>query len=1120
MSLHITGPVWDIQTAVNNLLVSQATCSFSYFVRWNNVGTFTGMNFLEKVATTGFNCFLASSSTVTNRLLFASGNFAATTNFTPGVVYCVVLSHQSGNQKLWINGIQAGSGTSTQSTSATQQAVQIGLPGTGTVDVEFSDLAVYNGVALTATDALNLTLGTATPNTTSGVATAWWKFNGTVGNTPTIGDTALNDAQGNGYNFATLNSSGGGAAVYSAQIAFSQLINTYPILGRDLQTVYFVFTDTTALLVPQQVTAINNTPTFQVNGGSVSLDATMPLAWSNTNHYYAVIAYKLASAVQKTDAITYTAPFGWVTAGGQSAPAATNVAATNSGGALETTVGNWSAQYPVISFKPTKTMPVAVGMNWPSGGLRYGEYWINQNLLHRCGSPWTGAATSNSDGSPATVTSTGGTASQVFMNTADSNQVDNQEIPTIQGTYTFVADESNPGSPVTVSLSANANYTVGLPSISGTTTGKQWQWTVSLAGGHTNWAGNLTINLQAATGSTAITLSNMWLTAPGPSGAQIPNRSVGNSVDTNLIKNLTASNGKKPAFVRIGTTQNYASSQTVDYSDQQQPGKQSWNGHVSTINVISLETYNLTTYPNVYLWESYSDLSGYSGGFTTPTNTPGGTPTPYTVSPSSIQWGATSVNTNWGIFVAVTASPHGLKSGQIVTFPSGLAAIGWTAANSTTFNQSVQNVSNPVWVLNSTAFAVIAYLPSSTGQWATPTGQNTVNFNIYNGTSSLSGIPDSGTSTYGAGAAIAQNLGCGLQLALPYVSTEACCQSIGAEVAAIYPSGTIIVELGDEPWNDTVQGIYRLWIPLGGLLGEHAVPSGDLYTSYCIQANRLQKAFRTGYQNAGGTAAVKFFLGGQFTAPANTTTIMNRCSTYNLQCDYIGVAPYPGVSGTNGAGQGDSLIYGAATNWSMGSYIDLIRWVHAYDFRYWTNTAFTGMNDPGPWYTQHNALLTNNPVTGVPPKLMAYEFGLNQIIPPNTTGAAALGHDLYYHPCVYDLQTAVMTSMQVAGFAHATQSAYGMYRVNNVTAYMIYQWAGQRAGRGDGSDGLAVNKFATSQGGSPADGASHDDANVSPIARAWLDWIDGGSEGGSVVKHRRRKFFRGLFKGRSVRIGA
>jgi len=193
-----------------------------------------------------------------------------------------------------------------------------------------------------------------------------------------------------------------------------------------------------------------------------------------------------------------------------------------------------------------------------------------------------------------------------------------------------------------------------------------------------------------------------------------------------------------------------------------------------------------------------------------------------------------------------------------------------------------------------------------------------------------------------------------------------------------------------------------------------------------------------------------------------------------------------------------SIAYGYATPWTRAMVWDWFRQTALYDSKYFN------------WFAGHQAALAAyTPVSTQPrgfvPALICYEGGVEQVVAgtcdtgPDGGGfylTNQLTHDLYYDPEAYSGVMAVLAMHQRGGVSLSNifglcdlPSFGGGYWAIETWGNVI--WAGQPAGRGDGSltsgtqtPAVVTNKFYID------DGKCHHIDNATVFLQAWRDWAD------------------------------
>jgi hypothetical protein len=204
-----------------------------------------------------------------------------------------------------------------------------------------------------------------------------------------------------------------------------------------------------------------------------------------------------------------------------------------------------------------------------------------------------------------------------------------------------------------------------------------------------------------------------------------------------------------------------------------------------------------------------------------------------------------------------------------------------------------------------------------------------------------------------------------------------------------------------------------------------------------------------------------------------------------------------------------SIVPGWPTPFSRASVLDY--WRHY--VRY--TQLYNGTADTSNFGHYANQLATYVPQgsqpTGFRPAIVGYEGGIQSVvafdaqIAPDSGGFylnGAITHDLAYDPAIYDCEMAVYQMLQQGGMSvfapyslcqiwvgGASANSNGCYVWGHVT------WAGQPAGRGDGSG--TTTDSCLGPAGTPVtnrywidDGSAHHLHNASVMLQGWRDWVD------------------------------
>jgi hypothetical protein len=383
----------------------------------------------------------AGGSAGTYNVRFNISNASATVNrlvaFNVGTTYFIALTYDAtGHQILYPNGLadQFGSlvgGLKTDGNAMTWGASVIAAtPFIMTID----DHAMWGGYLLTPEDVAGLRDGTLTPPDVGGSATwrARWRFNGTPGNTVTVGDSAIANAYGDtAYDIKTL--TGTGSAVYSAPLVFEPAVNSAPMVMSSGETVGFRFTAiaggastyATAALVP---------PTVKKNGASIG---ALQKPWMQTSNPVMLWALPGGQSIAPSDTVTLSAPAAWCNTPVGIPGAMTDLAAVNKSGKSAYGVDTLAK-----TFKP--------GWNGAHLGFQNGGvYSFAKNWRYRC-QEFSSGTTYDANGRPVGNTSFA-TINALFWLVGPQNGFDGtMSFP--RGLWAVGWDDTNPAQPTTLGL--------------------------------------------------------------------------------------------------------------------------------------------------------------------------------------------------------------------------------------------------------------------------------------------------------------------------------------------------------------------------------------------------------------------------------------------------------------------------------------------------------------------------------------------------------------------------------------------------------------------------------------------------------------------------------------------
>jgi hypothetical protein len=197
--------------------------------------------------------------------------------------------------------------------------------------------------------------------------------------------------------------------------------------------------------------------------------------------------------------------------------------------------------------------------------------------------------------------------------------------------------------------------------------------------------------------------------------------------------------------------------------------------------------------------------------------------------------------------------------------------------------------------------------------------------------------------------------------------------------------------------------------------------------------------------------------------------------------------------------------YEATYPWTRQMYLELMRHHLKYDmlmigpFNALTQSGYFA----GHWQYLNGYTPQGSQPSGFVPQLCLYETAMATLTgPASQIGTSPLqfqlAHDLQYDPEMRYVQWAMYHQHQFAGASFGNIYNLCMIRDDSGNAsgaaniYGYYQWAGQLPGRGDGTDGLAVNQFwggnAANTSAPNSTGVCQDLVNVNPSGLAYQQW--------------------------------
>jgi hypothetical protein len=865
------------------------------------------------------------------------------------------------------------------------------------------------------------------------------------------------------------------------------------------------------------VTGVNSVPIFSKNGSAIP-NIQGPF-WPNSTFTTAFVDFQIpaATTISPTDILTYTSLNNWLTTAVGNAGAVTGAPVANYAGQLAPGFGTFAvngSSVPVPGFNLTnaqRTMLLGYVAGWGAQGGSGAYYSLVQNWLHR--GIWANVATVDQYGHPKTISAA---ASAQITNIGSSNLVDSRQTPFPTGIWTIMVDETNPSSPMPVSLTVfgpgyahiiNPSGRIAGTIINGIEVGVKWLFDFEYTSSNpSSWSAQLSVTVSSPTGTYPCnwTLQNEALVPPLPySGSpnipQISRRKdpygtiasisvPGNfQLDQGVINNLTTPSGRGPAIMRYVDCEINVDglSSENDNGDQQNQINFPWNSSGRQIQIQSIRNYNISNTPNVWFAEALPNTPALGGG-----------PWPYAIQPANVgylNWSGGS--TQWAVGEIVTTAPHGLKNGLVLLTGAALASITFTNGGSSTVTGDLRNASVKTFVTSANSIAFTFDPGCTPGSGSTlPGGINNVV-----GTQNLSGcniqvvIPDSGAIPYELAGAVSSYFQAKHMVNIPIDATDQLVAAIATSTLnSTAPGGWVIPEYGNENWSFDTNRIATFAYGAMNVLG-----TGPLtYAQFRIQQSwRFRNIFYNIFNAVGRGSEIKFSISGQWTNPGLCQSDLAYANSLNIPVDIYFVAPYynpPGDSTLAAAfasiyyDQSASSQFGNAYPWTRQMALEYLR----HHFKYSTQNNINTQYYPGFQTALATYVNTSSQPPGFIPYLYAYEASITSLCPnisvSDPTLQWKLAHDLFYDPNIVYLYDTYFASLQYGGIQAANCYNYCMGRQNigSAACWGHTTWAGQTFGTGTGSDGKSVNQFWQ------VTGACQDFGNVSPMllsARIWMD---------------------------------
>jgi hypothetical protein len=441
---------------------------------------------------------------------------------------------------------------------------------------------------------------------------------------------------------------------------------------------------------------------------------------------------------------------------------------------------------------------------------------------------------------------------------------------------------------------------------------------------------------------------------------------------------------------------------------------------------------------------------------------------------------------NTQVFVMVTVNPHGIKTGQnlylvgnypTLTMTDGTQVLSGNLTSSARY--CFVTGANSFWTWTPMASSACVTLPAGVNL-STPYSQYYTTYQE----------PEQGLPWAATAYMCAQFPGCTMHVGLPMLGSDSYVYRVANQIFSQWPVGqTILLELGDEPWNpfqnqqtqDTFIGRIN-----GGAFNPGSYAIGYYYY-HIWRSQRCKQIFQTVWGSR--SSEIKLGLNVQFTGPSYS--YLQLCIDVGVNLDFVLVAPY--IDTPN-----DGNTETVNTIATIEQNVDI--WTHSMNL------------SPGPydgaiaayssqWQAQIN---TYNAATGSSVTLRGYEGGYqtgvyfaNHNAP--TYFQTAMTRDMQYDPVYYVAMWDFYALLQGSGYTGFALNTY-TFPANYANAWGTYQCMTQIPGYGDGSDGKANNRLARATTGlsGPFDYTKttalpvygNQDANsVSVRMQAFIDWM-------------------------------
>lgn len=718
--------------------------------------------------------------------------------------------------------------------------------------------------------------------------------------------------------------------------------------------------------------------------------------------------------------ITYSAPYGWIT------------------GFLSQT-GYINNLYKQDNF-PFQTPSTRWGFNLENSCVYYQNDFFFRNLAMSMYNP---APKQKSSNDPAPRGGSAGTAYNAVLQYSTPNLITSSvggAFPTGVWHYSYTDD---PTFSSTINLAALT--AVQTPNIIQSTimSGiKYCQGSTIIRYGDrlANLDPHISVNFVPHTAS-GILVDNLFVTEPGNS-FDSSNKS---SIEQNMLYQLSTTSGKFCPVIRCMTQIATNNSNIINRSHLINPSGFSWSREIS-IDIPTLYTtpYVYSVTPSAY-YENFGwlDLRHFQPK-----------PNPYIA------------------FHVFSSGNHGLYSGQWVNIfqSSPIVTTGNGQACSFNFGSYPMNIvtTSP----SSFVFFLQSAFPGATGI-EPMTLQNTTNsifsfnYELHQGMVPYESAID----------VVAQISGCDLWFNIPAYMDYPTSTYLANYAFNSLPSGrTVYLEYTNEHWNDGTfyQGTMlkqETYFRFGIYETSQSKPNVD--KTFALNSAAHHDIWDAVWISGGRPGLINRVFGAWYTSADIHNNIITAAISNNLKIDSFCYGPYvPNTGPYSSTVVSATAAFTGMMYYDMTRYHDLFRhfmWYELTNYNYWPQTRKDlNVYGTGVQILYYEAA-TYNPIAGV--------FAVN------VPSGLYLQSDFFYHP---ENKRTMQTYYQLGQSWGATAGCYFTLDDKNFypNSWFMIACCDQLHGNGDGSDGLAVNKF------SMGDGLTHDDENISPAMQGWHDYIN------------------------------